>query len=91
MVVFALDVSDGAVEEIVSRPEAAVLAFSPDAKKLAIGDARGVVEILDLASGESLTGFKSVDQPVDMDWHPDGSTLAILGYKTSLQLWDVSQ
>ena len=90
IVVFALDVDDGTVDEIVNVPEAAVLAFSSDSNKLAVGDARGVVEILELPSAESLTSFKSVDQPVDMDWNPDGSTLAILDYKTKLQLWDVS-
>jgi WD40 repeat protein len=90
VVVFALDIGDGSLQEIVKLPEAAVLAFSPDAEKLAVGDARGGIEILDLPSGETLTGFQSVDQPVDMDWNPDGSTLAILDYKTRLQLWDVA-
>jgi WD40 repeat protein len=67
-----------------------VFAFSPDATKLVVADARGAVQILDSASGKVLTGFKSIDQPVDLAWNPDGSTLAILGYKTTLQLWEVS-
>jgi len=93
VIVFALNVSDGSVQEIAKFPLAVgeVFAFSPDAKKLAVADARGVVEILDVVAGKALTGFKSVDQPVDLGWNPDGTTLAILDYRTRLQLWDVSE
>jgi len=91
--VFSLNVNDGSVQELANLPVAgaAVFAFSPDAKKLAVADAQGVVRILDRVSGERLTGFKSVDQPVDLAWNPNGATLAILDYKTTLQLWDVSE
>lgn len=90
--VFALNVADGNVREVAEFPipEIEVFAFSPDAKKLVVAGPRGVAQILEVASGEILTGFQSVDQPVDLGWSPDGSTLAILGYKTTLQLWDVS-
>jgi len=93
MVVFALKVTDGSVREPGKFPlsQVEVFAISPDATKLAIADPRGVVEIVDIASGEALTGFKSVDQPVDLAWNPNGDTLAILDYKRTLQLWDVSE
>jgi hypothetical protein len=37
-----------------------------------------------------VTEIKTVEQPVDLTWNPNGQTLAILGYKTKLQLWRVS-
>lgn len=93
MVLFALNVLDRSVQEVAKLPVAQVevFAFSPDAKKLVVADAQGVVQILDAVSGETLTGIKTVDQPVDLAWNPNGTTLAILGYKTMLQLWDVSE
>lgn len=92
MVVFGLNVTDGNVREVekFSLAVAEIFAFSSDAKKLAVSDARGVIQILDIASGEVLTGFKSVDQSVDLAWNPNDLTLAILDYKTTLQLWKVS-
>jgi WD40 repeat protein len=92
MVVFALHVTDGSVQEIAKFPiaQAEVYTISPDAEKLVVANARGVAQILDIASGEILTGFKTVGQPVDLAWNPNGLTLAILDYKTMLQLWNVS-
>jgi Tol biopolymer transport system component len=91
MAVFALHVTDGSVQEIAKFPiaQAEVYAISPDAEKLVVADARGVAQILDIVSGEILTGFKTVGQPVDLAWNPNGQTLAILDYKTTLQLWKV--
>jgi hypothetical protein len=45
------------------------------------------VEFIDLESGKAVFGIKSVDQPVDLAWSPTGDALAILDYKTRLQLW----
>jgi len=92
MVIFALDVTDGSVQVLgeFALAVAEVFAFSPDAKRLLVADARGVAQVIDIASGEVLTGFKSVDQPVDLAWNPNGTTVAILDYKTTLQLWAVS-
>jgi WD40 repeat protein len=91
LVVFALNVSNGNVQEVgkFSLTVAEVFAVSPDSKMLALADARGVVQIIDVTSGETLTGIKSVDQPVDLAWNPNRPTLAILDYKTKLQLWEV--
>jgi len=93
IIVFGLNVTDGSVQEIGKYllTEAEVFAVSPDASRIAISDPRGVVQIYDVATGNVLTGLKSVDQPVDLAWNPDGMSLAILDYKTTLQLWDVSQ
>jgi WD40 repeat protein len=90
IVVFALNVADRSVQEVAkfAARVAEAFAFSPNAKKLAVADARGIVQIVDIASGEALTEFKSVDQPVDRAWNPNG-TLAILDYKTKLQLWSL--
>ncbi|RPJ23402.1 MAG: WD40 repeat domain-containing protein [Chloroflexi bacterium] len=91
MVIFALNVADSNVQEVAKFPvaEVGVFAFSPHAKKLVVVDPRGVAQILDIPSGKILTGFKTVDQPVDLAWDPNGLTLAILDYKTKLQLWSL--
>jgi WD40 repeat protein len=91
ILVLELSVRDGSTQELAKFPanDAAVFALSPDTTKLVIADERGVARIFDVASGQALTGFKSVDQPVDIAWNPDGTTLAILGYKTKLQLWNL--
>lgn len=90
--VLGLNVTDGKVTEVANFPvrDAAVFAISPDEKKLVVADERGVAQIVDIASGKVLTAFKSVDQPVDIAWNPNGRTLAILGYKTKLQLWEIA-
>jgi WD40 repeat protein len=91
VVVFALNVADGIVQEVANFPVAdvEVFAISPDEEKLVAADPRGVAQILDITSGEVLTGFKTVDQPVSLAWNPEGMTIAILDYKTKLQLWSI--
>jgi WD40 repeat protein len=90
-VVFALEAGSGTVREIAQLPpgQVSMLAMSPDAKIFAVADERGTVQFIDVESGETLTAIKTVDQPVDLAWNPDGKTLAILAYKTSLQLWEI--
>jgi WD40 repeat protein len=92
-VVFALDVNDGTVKELgkFSTDELYAFAISPDALTLAIADEHGVIRFVDLDSGGRIVDIKTVDQPVDLVWHPDGKRLAILGYKSALQLWFASQ
>lgn len=91
VVVFALNVANGSVQEVANFPvaEVEVFAISPGEEKLAVAGPQGIAQILDLASGQILTGFKAVDQPVSLAWNPNG-TLAILDYKTKLQLWNVA-
>jgi WD40 repeat protein len=92
VVVLALNVSDGTVHELAkfSIGEVSAFAISPDAKYFALADEHGIVQIVDIASSDVLAEIKTVDQPVDLAWNPNGLTLAILDYKTTLQLWKVS-
>ena len=92
VVVFVLNVVDGTVQELWKFPveQVDIFAISPDAKKFGIAG-QGQVRILDALSGEVLKEFSSVPQAVDLAWNPNGETLAILDYKTALQLWGVSQ
>ena len=90
-VYFSVDVNDGSVRELggLSTESASVFTVSPDADKVAVADERGDVQIRELASGNLLFEFQAVDTPADMAWNPQGSTLAILGYATTLQLWSL--
>jgi WD40 repeat protein len=89
---FALNVQDGIVEELGKLPIEAVYAFtiSPDLKKVAVADESGKVQILEIESNNLLAEFQSVAAPVDLAWNPKNATLAILGYETALQLWEVA-
>lgn len=93
VVIFTVDVKDGTVNELGKffPVEAEVFAIAPTEDRFAVADPRGVIQIVDTVSSDVLTGIKSVDQPVDLAWNPNGMTLAILDYKTTLQLWDVSK
>ena len=92
-IVFALNVAAGSVGEIgkYRLAEAELFDISPDANRLAISDPRGVIQIYDVVSGHVLTDIKSVEQPVDLAWNPNHMTLAVLDYKATLQLWDITQ
>jgi len=92
VVMFGLNISNGVVDDLAKAPmgQADVFAISPDATKIAIADAQGQVRIFDPSSPKLLMEFQSVNQPADMVWNPNGSTLAILDYKSTLQLWDVA-
>jgi WD40 repeat protein len=89
-VCFALNVENGDVRELRRFPAEQVYAFtiSPDSKKVAAADEGGIVRIYEVASGLLLHVFQSVDTPVDLAWDPTGRILAVLGYKTGLQLWE---
>lgn len=89
VVYFSMNVENGAVQELGALPltSASVVAFSPDSQSIAVADEAGSVQILAVASGATLAAFQSVKSPVDLAWNPKNSTLAVLGYDTSLQLW----
>ena len=91
VVYFSLNVENGAVQELGKLPTEQVFAFavSPDLKKIAVADESGKVQVLEMKSGSLLTEFQSVSTPVDLAWNPKNATVAILGYKTELQLWAV--
>lgn len=54
-----------------------------------MADETGIVQFVDLVTGDKITGIKTVDRPVDLVWNPSGTSLAILDYKTRLQLWHI--
>lgn len=64
--------------------------LSPDRSLLSTIDEDGTTRIIDLDLDETLLTFESVPEPVAIKWSPSGETLAILSYRTTLQLWDVA-
>jgi len=91
LVVFGLNVANGEVQDLATLPLEQVFAvgISPDVEKFAVADEQGKVQIFDVISSDLLMEFQSVSQPVGLAWNPNGTSLAILGYKTALQLWKV--
>jgi WD40 repeat protein len=65
--------------------------LSPLRTLLASVDQDGTARIIELGTGETLVTFQSVGEPVAIKWSPDGETVAILGYRTILELWDISE
>jgi WD40 repeat protein len=65
--------------------------LSPERSLLAAVDQDGTARIIDLATDETRLTFESVAEPVAVKWSPDGETLAILSYRTNLQLWSIAQ
>lgn len=92
VVYFSMNVADGSVHEFGALPttSAIAVAFSPDSQAIAVADEGGHVQILAVDSGDTLAAFQSVKSPVDLAWNPKNSTLAVLGYDTSLQLWSLA-
>jgi WD40 repeat protein len=91
VVMFGLNVSRGIVDDLAtaSMGQADVFAISSNAKRIAIADSNGRVRVFDPSSPKLLMEFQSVGQPSDMVWNPNGTTLAILDYMTTLQLWEI--
>jgi WD40 repeat protein len=65
------------------------LAFSPDGRLVAAGDARGNVRCWDLATGTEVACWAGHDGAVySVDFAPDGGVLASGGIDTTVLLWD---
>ncbi len=85
------DASGGEVRHVLSGHEHDVnaLAFSPDGRLLASGDAQGITRLWDVATGELL-------QILDQGWgvyglafRPDGRRLASAGFDGLVWIWGV--
>lgn len=88
-VFFSINISDGTVHEIKTFPPSEAELFSIDSAEhlLAISSPDGIVQFIDIKTDNRLTRMKTVNQPVDIAWHPNSNLLAVLDYQTTLQLW----
>jgi WD40 repeat protein len=84
--ILAMDAEKGNTESLYVLPEqpSAVGILNDSIMALAYPDGR--IEIISL--GITVHTFMSVDQPVSLDWN--GTLLAVLGYETDLQIWDLA-
>ena len=77
-------VDDGAVASIAETPTptkenwSRALAWSPSGRKLAVAKDAGIVEVWDVATGQSSrTPPLGASWPIALAWSPDGSRLAV--------------
>jgi len=65
------------------------VSWSSDSTQLASGDSGDNIEVWDVVTGESTTGFRSSAGFVfDIGWSPDDTQLAIAGEDGRIMLWD---
>lgn len=84
---YSLNLTSGEITPILPiESQSYIFTLSSDGQLIAIGYEDGNIDIRDF--DQSLMELEAVAQPVALAWHED--TLAVLGYDTTLQLWDVS-
>ena len=82
---------------------AGVVQFSPDSRRLAVGDASGgTIRMIDVAtgtelewesaasSGEATSALKHGGRVADLEFSPDGKLLVSSGHSTEILIWDAN-
>ena len=85
------DVARGEVRQVLSGHEHDVnaLAFSPDDRLLASGDAEGGTRLWDVASGDLLQALDQGRGVYGLAFRPDGRRLASAGFDGLVWIWGV--
>jgi WD40 repeat protein len=68
----------------------AVLAFSPNGKRLACGTERSTVQVVDVATGQELHLLKGLNV-TEIVFSPDGERLLTASQDGSVRVWDVAK
>ena len=66
-----------------------VIAFSPDARIMAISHRRVGTRLVDVATGVELATFDDVGIESPLGFSPDGGLLATVGQNDTIRLWDL--
>ena len=66
-----------------------VIAFSPDGKQIAMGDADNQVKVRDTTNGKLLYVFQHDDSVTSLAFSPDGKRLASAGKDATVRFWDL--
>jgi WD domain, G-beta repeat len=83
---------DGDVINLAASPRAAVMAQTPDGRRLVVGDATGRIDVFDIATGRLVRRLRepSKDAVYSLAVSPDGRRLAVGRTKPDVQLWDLT-
>jgi WD40 repeat protein len=85
----ALTGHERSVNSVVDIPAVCSVAYSPDGKTLASGDAGGRIKLWDVATGNERASLKHPSQVNSVAFSPDGKTLASGSTDSTIKLWDL--